>query len=174
MISNTKYKLIRNIYLQQCIINLQAIYMLTKIFGESSQVKLIDFLVAHPWSEFSKTELAEGAQITRPTVYKLLDKLLALNLIIKTKKVGNIQLYQTNRNSKVIKHISSLQGLLADMELLKQKTSFQEEPVELSEEQLDEMLGLNNETVNKAASSWGYDVNSKDLVRKLRKQSIDK
>ena len=45
--------------------------MLNTIFGEGTQVKLIDFLVAHPWSEFSKTELADGAQIARPTVYKL-------------------------------------------------------------------------------------------------------
>lgn len=120
--------------------------MLTKIFGECSQVKIIDFLVAHPWSEFSKTELAEGAQITRPTVYKLLDKLLGENIIIKTKKVGNIQLYQTNRNSPVIKHISSLQELLANMEIEKQKKSFKEEPVELSEEKLDEMLGLDHQT----------------------------
>ena len=120
--------------------------MLTKIFGECSQVKLIDFLVAHPWSEFSKTELAEGAQIARPTVYKLLDKLLGENIIIKTKKVGNIQLYQTNRNSSVIKHISSLQELLANMEIEKHKKSFKEEPVELSEEKLDEMLGLDHQT----------------------------
>ena len=119
-------------------------FMLTKIFGECSQVKLIDFLVTHPWSEFSKTELAEGAQIARPTVYKLLDKLLAENIIITTKKVGNIQLYQTNRNSPVIKHISSLQELLANMEIEKQKKSFKEEPVELSEEKLDEMLGLDH------------------------------
>lgn len=127
--------------------------MLTKIFGECSQVKLIDFLVAHPWSEFSKTELAEGAQIARPTVYKLLDKLLGENIIIKTKKVGNIQLYQTNRNSPVIKHISSLQELLANMEIENQKKSFKEEPVELSEEKLDEMLGLDHQTeINQGSS----------------------
>jgi Fe2+ or Zn2+ uptake regulation protein len=95
--------------------------MLTQIFGECSQVKLIDFLVAHPWSEFSKTELADGAQIARPTVYKLLGKLLEEKLIIETKKAGNIQLYQTNRKSQVIKYISSLQGLLADLEVEKQK-----------------------------------------------------
>lgn len=118
--------------------------MLTKIFGECPQVKIIDFLVAHPWSEFSKTELAEGAQITRPTVYKLLNKLLAENIVIETKKAGNIQLYQTNRNSEVIKHISSLQGFLADIELEKQKKSFKEEHVELSDKKLNEMLGLNN------------------------------
>jgi Fe2+ or Zn2+ uptake regulation protein len=104
--------------------------MLTKIFGDCTQVKLIDFLVAHPWSEFSKTELADGAQIARPTVYKLLDILLDENLIIKTKIVGNIQLYQINRKSPVITHISSLQGLLADMELEKQKKSFTEKSVE--------------------------------------------
>ncbi len=82
---------------------------------------MIDFLVAHPWSEFSKTELADGTQIARPTVYKLLDRLLEEKLIVETKKVGNIQLYQTNKKSQVIKYISSLQGLLADLEVEKQE-----------------------------------------------------
>lgn len=118
------------------------VFMLNRVFGECSQVKLIDFLVSHPWSEFSKTELAEGSQIARPTLYKLLDKLLAENLIIKTKIVGNIQLYQTNRNSPVIKHLSALQGLLADMELEKQKKLHIEKPVNLTDEQIDEMLEL--------------------------------
>ena len=131
--------------------------MLTKIFGKCSQVKLIDFLVAHPWSEFSKSELAEGAQIARPTVYKLLDILIDENLLMKTKKVGNIQLYQTNRDSKIIKHISSLQGLLADMELEKEKNRFQEPPVELTDEKLDDMLGLTNENkfINKKVNKKG-------------------
>ncbi len=119
--------------------------MLTRIFGDCSQVKVIDFLVAHPWSEFSKTELADGAQITRPTLYKLLDKLLDENLIIETKKVGNAQLYQTNREYPVIKYISSLQGLLADMELKKQRKSFKEVSPELNDEELDELLGLNSD-----------------------------
>lgn len=111
--------------------------LLTHIFGSCPQVKIVDFLVAHPWSEFSKTELADGARITRPTVYKLLENLLNEDLIIETKKVGNAQLYQTNKKSPVIKHISALQGLLADMELERQKDSFNEEVIELSEEKID-------------------------------------
>lgn len=119
--------------------------MLTKIFGECSQVKLVDFLVAHPWSEFSKTELADGAQIARPTVYKLLDKLIEEKLMVETKKVGNIQLYQTNRESQVVKYISSLQGLLADLEVEKQKRLTQEPLIEIENEKLDELLGLKEE-----------------------------
>lgn len=116
--------------------------LLTQIFGECSQVKLIDFLVAHPWSEYSKTELADGAGIARPTLYKLLEKLLTEELILETKKVGNIQLYQTNRKSPIIKRISSLQGFLADRELEKQKKTYKQEPVKLTNEELDEHLGL--------------------------------
>lgn len=123
-------------------------FMLTQIFGECSQVKLVDFLVAHPWSEFSKTELADGAQIARPTVYKLLDKLLKESLIVETKKVGNIQLYQTNRNSNVIKYISSLQGLLSDMEVEKQKKQSQKPSINIKEEKLNKLLDLEEEMVN--------------------------
>lgn len=116
--------------------------VLTQIFGNCSQVKIIDFLVAHPWSEFSKTELADGAKIARPTVYKLLDSLLKENLVIEDKKVGNIQLYKINRESPIIKHISRLQSLLADIELERQKESFDEEIIELSDEELDKLLAF--------------------------------
>lgn len=145
--------------------------MLTKIFGKCSQVKLIDFLVAHPWSEFSKSELAEGAQIARPTVYKLLDILIDENLLMKTKKVGNIQLYQTNRDSKIIKHISSLQGLLADMELEKEKNRFQEPPVELTDEKLDDMLGLTNENkfINKKVHKKGI----RSELGRIKKEGLE-
>jgi DNA-binding GntR family transcriptional regulator len=119
--------------------------MLTKIFGSSPPVKLIDYLVAHPWEEFSKTQLAEGAQITRPTVYKLLSSLIQEKLVIKTKKVGNIQLYQTNRKSPIIKHISSLQSLLADMEVDKQKKNSINEQTNISEAELDELLGTDDD-----------------------------
>jgi len=120
--------------------------MLTKIFGNSPQVKVIDYLVAHPWAEFSKTELADGAQITRPTLYKLLDNLLAEDLVIETKKVGNTQLYQTNRKSLVIKYISSLQGLLADIALEGEKKSFKEKNLISKDAKMDRLIMLDEKT----------------------------
>lgn len=90
--------------------------MLTHIFGECAQVKLIDFLLSHPWSDFSKTELAEGADIARPTLYKLLKILLDEDMIIETKKVGNIQLYRTNLKSPVMQRISQFKGSLEQIE----------------------------------------------------------
>jgi len=95
--------------------------MFNKVFGEGPQVKLIDFLVANPEEELSKTQMAQGSKITRPTLYKLLDELLAEELVIKTRKVGNIQLYQTNNELPLIKHLTSLQELLLDREMEKRK-----------------------------------------------------
>ncbi|MCE5214588.1 MAG: hypothetical protein LLF83_07715 [Methanobacterium sp.] len=96
--------------------------MLTHIFGECAQVKLIDFLLTHPWSDFSKTELAEGADIARPTVYKLLKILLAQDMILETKKVGNVQLYRTNRKNPIIQRVSKFKGSLEDIEKNKIKS----------------------------------------------------
>lgn len=144
--------------------------MLSRIFGDCSQVKLMDFLVAHPWSEFSKTEMADGAQIARPTVYKILDRLLREHLIIETKKVGNIQLYQTNKKSPVIKRISSLQGLLADMELEKQKKTCHEPPIELEDEELDELLGMDGDEKFVKNKTGKHSHNMDPETIKLRKE----
>jgi Fe2+ or Zn2+ uptake regulation protein len=94
--------------------------MLTDIFGSSPRVKVIDLFISHPWTEYTKTDIANYSQIARSTLYDFLEELEDYNLIKKTKKVGNAQLYMANMDSEVSKLISAFQLSLAEIEIKKQ------------------------------------------------------
>lgn len=94
--------------------------MLTDIFGSSPRVKVIDLFISHPWTEYTKTDIANYSGIARSTLYDFLEELEDFNLIKKTKKVGNAQLYIVNMDSEVTKLISAFQLSLAEIEIKKQ------------------------------------------------------
>lgn len=90
--------------------------MLTKIFGDYPQVRVIDLLISHPWSEYSKSDIAEYSNISRPTLYRFFEALLKYELIKPTRKFGNTQLYQVNMESQTVKAINQFQMHLSKME----------------------------------------------------------
>lgn len=121
---------------------MEVLLLLTKYFGNCPQTRVIDLLVSHPWSEFTKSEMAEGANIGRPTLYKFFNELLEDDLIEPVRKIGNTQLYKVNYNSPVIKAISECQRKLADIEAEKQVEIYEEEIDELDDDTLDELMDM--------------------------------
>lgn len=103
--------------------------MLTEILGDYPQVKVIDLLISHPFSEYSKKDLADGAGIARGTLYDFFPKLDEYHLIKPTRRLGNAQLYQANMESPAMQAISAFQLQLAEMEIEKQVKNYNgEEP----------------------------------------------
>ena len=94
--------------------------MLCEIMGEYPQVKVIEILITHPWSEYTKTDLAEASGISRRTLYTLLDQLEIYQIIKTTRKIGNTQLYALNRESKTTHALMTFQKGLAEIEIDKQ------------------------------------------------------
>ena len=47
--------------------------MFTDIFGNAPRVRLLDFLADHPDFDYTISQMAEFAEIARPTVYKLVE-----------------------------------------------------------------------------------------------------
>lgn len=94
--------------------------MLTEIFGNCPKVKVIDLLISHPGSEYSKTDIANLSGVSRSTLYEFLDQLKEYGIIKPTKKVGNTQLFEVNMSSEITQLISAFQLSLADIEIQKQ------------------------------------------------------
>ena len=94
--------------------------MLSEIMGEYPQVKVIEILVTHPWSEYTKKDLAEASGISRRTLYNLLDKLETYQIIKPTRKIGSAQLYTLKQESKTTRAIMTFQKELAEIEINKQ------------------------------------------------------
>jgi Fe2+ or Zn2+ uptake regulation protein len=96
------------------------IILLTEIFGSSPRVRVIDLLISHPGTEYTKTDIANYSGIARSTLYDFLEELEEYGLLKKSKKVGNAQLYMVNMDSEVTKLISAFQLSLAEIEIKKQ------------------------------------------------------
>ena len=79
--------------------------MFKDIFGDSPQTKILDFLADHPDFDYSISEIAKQAQVSRPTVYKIKDILLKKGLIIQTREQGNSPLYKLNLDNKLVQVI---------------------------------------------------------------------
>jgi len=95
--------------------------MFTKIFGENPQTKLLDFLADHPDHDYTIADLVKKTGVSKPTIYKILPKLLKENLVVVTRKVGKAKLYKLNTENELVKLILKFEFELAN--LLKDRNS---------------------------------------------------
>jgi predicted DNA-binding protein YlxM (UPF0122 family) len=79
--------------------------MFKDIFGNNSQTKILDFLADYPRFDYSITEIAEKAEVSRPTVYKIIETLVHKKLVTKTRDQGNSSLYQLNTANDLVQII---------------------------------------------------------------------
>ena len=119
--------------------------MFKDIFGDSPQTKILDFLADHPDYDYSISEIAKKAQVSRPTVYKRIDILFKKKLIIQTRKQGNSPLYKLNLDNKLVQVI-----LKFDYEIAKRIADIEsQEPVK---KYTSALVKSNYKTRNKKAA----------------------
>ena len=71
-------------------------------FGESPFIKVLDFFLTYPSFDYSKTQVADEIGISRITIEKIWKELVKKEIIVKTRTLGNAEMYQLNReNPKV-------------------------------------------------------------------------
>jgi len=102
--------------------------MITKIFGEESKrAKVFDLLLSHPHMKYTKTDIAECAEISRTTLNKFIDELVEYGIIKPTGKLRNATLFQINMDSTITRALNSFQNQLADIEIEKMMQEYREE-----------------------------------------------
>ena len=94
--------------------------MFKDIFGNSPQTKILDFLADHPNYDYNISDISKNSEVSRPTVYKIVEILLKKKLIIKTRESGNSSLYKLNMENKLVQVILKfdfeLAGQIVEME----------------------------------------------------------
>lgn len=68
--------------------------MFTDVFGGAPHARVFDFLATQAARDHTIVELARGAGVSRPTVYKVVDDFLEAGLIEETRTVGNSRFFQ--------------------------------------------------------------------------------
>ena len=87
--------------------------MLTEFFGNYPRIRVMDLLLSHPYTEYTKKDIAECSGVARGTLYEFFDKLMENKLIKPTRKIGNTWLYSIDMDSPAVKALNSFQNILA-------------------------------------------------------------
>lgn len=76
--------------------------------GDTPISRVIDFLVENMESDFSKSQIAEGAEISRTALFKYWETIEQFGLVKVTRTFGKTKLYVLNTESPLVQQILDL------------------------------------------------------------------
>ena len=79
-----------------------------EIFGDSPQIKVLDFLLDNPKELWTLYEIRDETKTSYATLKKLMPKLLEKEIVIVKKKVGKSNLYSLNMKNPSVKQLIQL------------------------------------------------------------------
>ncbi len=88
--------------------------MLTDLFGDYPQVRVLDFLVESRSFDYSLTDIARMSNVARPTLYAMIEDLVELEIIKETRRAGNARMFALNKDNAIVKSLTKF-----DLELSK-------------------------------------------------------
>mgnify|MGYP001570540862 CR=1 FL=1 len=92
---------------------------LLEVIGYSVENRVIDFLIEGKGTDYTKKDIAEGCDIARPTLYKILPKLITEGIVKHTRTIGRAILYSLDEENEKVQ-------LLLQLETMLLKKSFEE------------------------------------------------
>ena len=99
--------------------------LLLNLTGDMPMFKVIDFLLDNKGMDFSKTDIAEGAEISRASLFNYWGELEKHGIVKVTRSFGKTKLYTLNSKNPVTQKIIELEKTLIaeaiDKEHIKRK-----------------------------------------------------
>ena len=94
--------------------------LLVQLVGEMPLFKIVDFLVENKGLDFTKSDIAKGAEISRASLFNYWVQLELHQIVKVTRQFGKTKLYSLNANSEVAKRILELEKVLISEALEKE------------------------------------------------------
>ena len=86
--------------------------MLLETIGNSTENRIIDFLIENYCFEYTKKDIATNCKISSSRAYPILTRLILQGFIKQARKNGKEQLYRLNRNNERAEALLKLEGFL--------------------------------------------------------------
>lgn len=77
--------------------------LLTETLGDYPMIRVIDFLLENRIFDYSKAEIAKGANVSRTTLDAIWKRLIETGIIKETRNIGRATLYRFNKDSMISK-----------------------------------------------------------------------
>ena len=76
--------------------------------GDTSKIRVLEFLIEGREFDYSISDIAEGADIGRTTLFRAFDDLIMAGVIVPTRQIGNAKLFRLNMKSPFVKKMIEL------------------------------------------------------------------
>ncbi len=91
--------------------------MFTDLFGGAPHARVLDHLAQEPHIDHTITGIARSTDVSRPTVYKVIDDFNDHGITIQTRTVGNSRFFQLNLDEPLIQDLLTLIETHAEEEI---------------------------------------------------------
>lgn len=99
--------------------------LLLKYLGASPTLRIIDFFLDNPLSDYSKNEIVKNLEMGRVTFFKYWKELEKSGAVKITRQVGRATMYKLDRENEVVKQTISLDMALARKSMQKAVEEYQ-------------------------------------------------
>lgn len=82
--------------------------LLLRFLGDSPFMRVLDFLIGNQMFDYTKTEIAENAGISRASLYNIWPDIERFKIVISGRKIGNTILYKLNKKNPVVQKLIEL------------------------------------------------------------------
>ena len=82
--------------------------MLKILFGENALTKILDFFLENRFWDYTKTDVAREAGVSRIQLYRVWPILEKLEIVKPSRKIGATVLFKANTESPIFKKLSEL------------------------------------------------------------------
>ena len=82
--------------------------MLKILFGENALTKILDFFLENRFWDYTKTDVAREARVSRVQLYRVWNVLEELEIVKPSRKIGATVLFKANTDSPIFKKLSDL------------------------------------------------------------------
>ncbi len=90
-------------------------------FGDTPQLRVIDFLIENHFFDFPLTEIARKSNVSYNSLKKFIDHFIDSGFLIKTRRIGKSDYYQLNLENKFVKALIKLDWALTKSYILKEE-----------------------------------------------------
>lgn len=79
-----------------------------KVLGDTPKIRVLEFLIEGRELDYHISDIAEGADIGRTTLFRIWEDFIQTKIIVPTRQIGNAKLFKLNQSNHLVRKIIEL------------------------------------------------------------------
>ena len=76
--------------------------------GDTPKIRVLEFLIEGRELDYSLSDIADGAEIGRTTLFRIFDDLLKTGIVVPTREIGNAKLFRLNLGNVFVEKLVAI------------------------------------------------------------------